>query len=214
MHNNRLHSDKIKLRSFLTTLYFAGEARRYGEGDPMKDIFYVVGIILTFVIGVWNIFINYRQSRRTGFINTVTSERVKWIEKLRQNISTFCGLTYNWSYSQLEGKPEETEILRETDKLRHLIRLQLNPDPDSKLERKIEELIERIPELTHIDRRNELRDSLDELIKTSQSLLKEEWDKVKAESKRGDLKENENFLDPLLEKINSIMLRLTHRKPT
>jgi len=114
----------------------------------------------------------------------------------------------------LEGKPEETEILREIDKLRHLIRLQLNPDPNSKLERKIEELIERIPELTHIDRRNELRDSLDELIKTSQSLLKEEWDKVKAESKRGDLKENENFLDPLLEKINSIMLRLTHRKPT
>jgi len=180
----------------------------------MKDVFYVVGIILTFVIGVWNIFINYRQSRRTGFINTVTSERVKWIEKLRQNISTFCGLTYNWCYSQLEGKPEETEILREIDKLRHLIRLQLNPDPNSKLERKIEELIERIPELTHIDRRNELRDSLDELIKTSQSLLKEEWDKVKAESKRGDLKENENFLDPLLEKINSIMLRLTHRKPT
>ena len=180
----------------------------------MKDIFYIVGIILTFVIGVWNIFINYRQSRRTGFINTVTSERVKWIEKLRQNISTFCGLTYNWCYSQLESKPEETEILREIDKLRHLIRLQLNPDPNSKLERKIEELIERIPELTHIDHRNELRDSLNELVKTSQSLLKEEWDKVKAESKRGDLKENENFLDPLLEKINSIMLRLTHRKST
>ncbi len=29
MPNNRLHTDKIKLRSFLTPLYFAGEARRY-----------------------------------------------------------------------------------------------------------------------------------------------------------------------------------------
>jgi hypothetical protein len=27
-HNNRLHSDKIQLRSFLTALYLAGEARR------------------------------------------------------------------------------------------------------------------------------------------------------------------------------------------
>jgi len=180
----------------------------------MKDTFYVIGIILTFIIGVWNIFINYRQSRRTGFINTVTSERVKWMEKLRQNISTFCGLTYNWCYSALEGKPEGTEVLKEIDKLRHLIRLQLNPDPNSKLERKIEELIDKIPDLTHISRRDDLNSSLDELIMTSQSLLKEEWEKVKEESKRGDLKENENFLDPVLEKINSLMLRLTSRKHT
>ena len=178
----------------------------------MKDIFYVIGIILTFLIGVWNIFINYRQSRRTGFINTVTSERVKWIEKLRQNISAFCGLTYSLCCTQLEGNPEENEILREVDKLRHLIRLQLNPDPNSKHERKIEELIEKIPELTDISRRNDLRNSLDELVKTSQLLLKEEWEKVKAESKRGDLKENENFLDPVLEKINSFMLSLTRRR--
>jgi hypothetical protein len=177
----------------------------------MKDLFYVIGIMLTFIIGVWNIFINYRQSRRTGFINTVTSERVKWIENLRQNISKFCGLTYNWCYSQLEEKPEEGEILREIDQLRHQIRLQLNPDPESKLERKIEALIMRIPELTHIAYRNELRNSLNDLITTSQLLLKDEWEKVKAESKRGDLKENEHFLDPLLEKFNSFMLHLTNR---
>jgi len=28
-HNKALHTDKIKLRSFLTTLYFAGELGRY-----------------------------------------------------------------------------------------------------------------------------------------------------------------------------------------
>ena len=31
MPNNRLHKDKIKLRSFLTPLYFAGETRRYKQ---------------------------------------------------------------------------------------------------------------------------------------------------------------------------------------
>ncbi len=28
MYNNRLHSDKIMLHSFLTSLHFAGEAKR------------------------------------------------------------------------------------------------------------------------------------------------------------------------------------------
>ena len=27
-HNKNMHSDKIKLRSFLTTLYFAGDVKR------------------------------------------------------------------------------------------------------------------------------------------------------------------------------------------
>ncbi len=29
MPNKNMHSDKIKLRSFLTTLYFAGDVKRY-----------------------------------------------------------------------------------------------------------------------------------------------------------------------------------------
>ncbi len=182
------------------------------NGDIMKDLIYEVGIILTLIIGFWNILMNYRQSRRTVFINTVTSERVKWIETLRQNISSFCGLTYNWCCSNLQNKPEESEVLKEIDKLRHLIRLQLNPDPESKLERTIEDLIETIPELTHISKRIELKNSLNDLIKTTQLLLKEEWEKVKAESKRGDLKENENFLDPVLDRVNNFMLNFTAQK--
>src|SRR3546814_5274716 len=88
----------------------------------MKDVFLSLGVILTFLLGVWNIVNNYRTNRRTTFINTVTSERVKWIEKLRENISIFCGLTYTWSMSRVEGKPEASEYLKQIDKLRHLIR--------------------------------------------------------------------------------------------
>jgi hypothetical protein len=42
-------------------------------------------------------------------------------------------------------------------------------------------------------------------------LLKEEWDKVKEESKRGDLNENEHFMDPVLWKINDWCLRKTKK---
>jgi len=58
-----------------------------------KDIVYALSIFLTFLIGVWNLVLNYRTTRKTSFINTVTSQRVKWIEQLRQDISSFSGLT-------------------------------------------------------------------------------------------------------------------------
>ena len=171
----------------------------------MKDIFYSIGIILTFIISVWNIVNNYRASRRTAFINTVTAERVKWIEKLRENISQFCGFTYTWSVSKLEDTERGKKIVEEIDKLRHLIRLQLNPDGE--LDKKIEELIAKIPDLTHETQTKQLKAELNKLVTTTQELLKSEWEKVKVESKRGDLKENEHCLAPILEKMNNWCLR-------
>ena len=151
-----------------------------------KDAFYSLGIVLTFVIGVWNIVGNYRVSRRTVFINTVTAERVKWIEKLRANISAFCGLTHTWRFSEIEGKPSELDVVKELDRLRYLIRLQLNPK--GTLDKQIEALIARIPNLTHSSQQTELTAALNQLVETTQQLLKEEWEKVKDETQRGDLR--------------------------
>lgn len=175
----------------------------------MKDVFFSLSIILTFLLGVWNILNNYRMSRRTTFINTVTSERLKWIEKLRDNISTFCGLTHTWSASRLKGTPEGDEYLQQIDKLRHLIRLQLNPN--EKDSQAIEVLIAQIPDLTYETQIAELRAALNELVVVSQTLLKEEWEKVKDESMRGNLKEPEHCLAPILRRMNVWCLKVTAR---
>lgn len=180
-------------------------------GVCVKDLFFSLGIILTFILSLWNVINNYRSSKRTAFINTVTTERIKWIENLRSNISSFCGLTYTWSMSELEGTEEEKEIIKEIDKLRHYIRLQLNPDPDALLDRKIEKLISLIPTLTPQHKQEDLKTEINNLITTSQELLKEEWEKVKEESKRGDLKDNEHCLDSLLSKINKWCLNKTKK---
>ena len=111
----------------------------------------------------------------------------------------------------MEGTEEENEIIEEIDKLRHYIRLQLNPDPEAELERKIEDLISRIPKLTHKTKVQELKDALNELIEVSQILLKAEWDKVREESKRGDLNENEHCMGPVLRKMNNWCLHITKR---
>ena len=85
----------------------------------MKDAFFSVGIILTFILGVWNSVNNFRLARRTAFINTVTTERVRWIEKLRDNISAFCGLTHTWRRSEWDNKTEELKLLKQIDKIRY-----------------------------------------------------------------------------------------------
>jgi len=158
----------------------------------LKDYFYAFGIIATAVVSIWNIINHYKVNKRTSFINTVTSERVKWLDKLRHNISSFCGLTHTWTMSNIQGKPEEYELISELDKLRYQIRLQLNPkieNNEPNPDKKIEELIARIPDLTHESKHAELKEAVNDLILTSQVLLKEEWEKIKAEAKKGDLKE-------------------------
>jgi hypothetical protein len=186
-------------------------ARERDREVKMSGFFLSLGVILTFLLGVWNIINNYRLSRRTVFINTVTAERVKWIEKVRDNISTFCGLAYTWQASALAGKPEELDVHKQFDKLRHLIRLQLNPSPDATLDREIERLIGHVPNLTDQTKATELAEALNQLVEVSQKLLKAEWDKVKEESKRGDLKDVEHCLAPMLRKLNAQCLKLTER---
>jgi len=152
-----------------------------------KDTIYAVGIGVTLILGIWNLWNNYKTTRKNNFINTVTNQRIQWIEQLRQNIASFLGLTHTWCTSGVEGKPEETEILKELDRLRHLIHLRLNAD--ATLDRKIAALTKKIPDLTHTSQQVERQKAMDELASLSQQLLKEEWEKVKKESKDGDLNE-------------------------
>jgi len=102
-----------------------------------KDYVLVGGVGVTLFIGIWNLVQTYLTSRRTSFINTVTSQRVHWIEQLRQAVAAFCGLTHTWCMSDLEDKPDETDVLKELDRLRHVIRLRLNPNdtPDRRIAR-------------------------------------------------------------------------------
>jgi hypothetical protein len=52
-----------------------------------KEWVMVVGILATFIIGFANLIFNLHNGKRTAFVNTVTSERIKWIGKVRENIS-------------------------------------------------------------------------------------------------------------------------------
>jgi hypothetical protein len=157
-------------------------------GDIMeyKDIFYAVGIAATFLIGLGNIVYNIHINRRTTYINSVTAERVKWINALRENISKYAGLTYNWVISNVEeGGEESKEILKEIDQVRILIQLQLNPNEE--LSQNIIAWIDNVSQSTHESQKEQLKENLKGMVTDVQSLLKEEWDKVKDEAEKGRL---------------------------
>jgi hypothetical protein len=63
-------------------------------------------------------------------------------------------------------------LLQELDTLRYVIRLRLNPDdtPD----RRVADLIRKIPDITHSLRRQELDAAVEELVTVSQQIIKAE----------------------------------------
>lgn len=147
----------------------------------MKEFLTFLGIVASLGLGIWNLW----HTRRTQYINTVTSERVKWIQELRKNVSALSGAVHTWALTyanaslpqQREG---ETALLADIDRLRYLIRLQLNPtdSPDDE----IEALLLRIPTLTNSATQEQLLITLEALTQKTQMLLKKEWQKVKKEA--------------------------------
>ena len=153
-----------------------------------RDPIAFIGILATLALGLYNALQNYRSSRRTTFINTVTSERVKWIEKLRESISTFCGTAHYWRFTTQEGSEEQRRKIEEIDKLRHLIVLQLNPH--GPIDSEIEGLVGKVVSMSSgylAASDDEYRKTLQLLTHKAQELLKDEWEKVKEESLRGDI---------------------------
>lgn len=157
------------------------------EAMEAKDWVYALGIFATFVLGIWNLVQGRRSARKASFINTVTAQRILWLEKMRQDVATFVGLTHTWAMSGMVGKDAEPAMLKEIDRLRHVIRLRLNPDDSTDVE--IASLIKEISDLTHEFQHEELLATLEKLTVATQKMLKAEWDKVKRESKDGDLSE-------------------------
>lgn len=150
----------------------------------LKDIITIGGIFLTFAVGLAGLIIGVKNSKKTIFINSVTASRTKWIDTIRNSIAEFCGLTHHCCLTPLTDA-EKTQVIEKIDRLRFLIKLQLNRNDD--FDKKIIQKIDIIPTLTDSKKINELEREINELIELTQDLLKLEWEGVKEETKKGNL---------------------------
>lgn len=133
-------------------------------------------------------------SRRTNYLNVVTAERSKWIEKLRGNLAKYSAVAHAVFYKAKaedwgEAKRTSAEyyaMLRELQDLRSLLKLQLNPKGE--IDQNIIVLIDRIYELSRTWTFGaQLAEAERLLVLHAQHLLKAEWEKVKSEA-RGPLR--------------------------
>jgi len=153
--------------------------------DNFIQILTAIGVILSLFIGSVGLYISYNNSRKTLFINSVTASRIKYIQELRNYISDFCGLVYNYSLldkGDIQLSKERFEIVKSADKLKYLIQLYLNPE-DTFWDNKMMEFIDEILLLTD----KKPSEKIKELITITQYLLKLEWERAKRESQTGIL---------------------------
>jgi hypothetical protein len=142
----------------------------------------VAGIFVTLAVSSANLLYSLWNSKRTTFVNTITSSRLKWIDSLRDEVSEFMATT-----TQLMGpkhshdSKQSTEMLLRRDTLLHEIVLHLNPLDDEDM--RIKSVADQIREFTDSGGdSHELRRMLTELRNATATYLKKEWNRVKEES--------------------------------
>jgi hypothetical protein len=117
----------------------------------------------------------------------VTSERSKWIDKLRSNIAELLGALGQINIKHATSKDYRNsgahfEDIRKIDTLIATITLQLNPR--GAIDKNMIRLLERMPREADTSNSSiQFRTIERALILHSQFLLKEEWEKVKYESR-------------------------------
>jgi hypothetical protein len=151
-----------------------------------KDWLTLGGVAVTLGLGLYNFYIAQRSARRTS-IGTVTAQRLKWGAEIQDLISSFCGATHYLRFSVVKGTDEERKKIEEIDRLRH--RIPLNLCERTPLELKTEECVKTIASassgrLTVSD--DEFRAKLDELVRTTQDVLHDNWISVASEAHLGD----------------------------
>ena len=153
----------------------------------LKDKISLLAIAATFIVALINLVYTILNNRKTAFVNTVTTSRLKWIDSLRDKVSAFISVTVRILNPEMAARaPQDVNaLLRERDTLMRQIILHLNPNDAE--DQAIHRSVELVVQLTHRGVYTpELQKLLVDLRNATQVYLKKEWTRVKHESKSGE----------------------------
>jgi hypothetical protein len=151
----------------------------------LTDFPVIAGALIALLGVVLSALISTIISRRNLYLNAVTVERSKWIDKLRQNIADFYGLIFTINYQIYRDRNySDTESYRSDHKklntVGSLIKLQLNPFGE--IDNNIIILLDKLQGNLDVTTLSRTELGIRLIILHSQWLLKAEWEKVKAEA--------------------------------
>ncbi|PEY43144.1 hypothetical protein CN895_24100 [Bacillus cereus] len=173
-----------------------------------REMVMLFGVFATIIIGLWNIKI----AKHDNFIENVNSERVKWINAIRELFSEYnkTALLQHQRLVDLEREDKSSieDLSHDIIHLNNHIELFLNPveTPSKKymeIQHNITEMLVGTAELNN----DLLAENLLDLHYLQQVTLKAEWKRVKEETRKGkeikDKKTREIFTETA-KKINSL----------
>ncbi len=102
-----------------------------------RELVMLTGVFATLIVGIWNVIINYTKNKKELFVNAITSERVKWMSKLRELSSEYISLTriHNHKEAYENDLGKRSEYLDKIVQVNSEIKLHLNykGDEDKKI---------------------------------------------------------------------------------
>jgi hypothetical protein len=150
--------------------------------EALTSGIFVIAVAVVGLLGVIvTAFFTSKNNNKNIFINTVTGERAKWRNDLRNDAAELCKRVYKQMQNQNAGnKPRIQELTV-------LIRLRLNPDPKHILDKTIIDATWNL--LVALDDSNgtNVTHELQVIESNVQKLLKQEWEKSKKEARKGKL---------------------------
>lgn len=182
-----------------------------------------ISVVLTFIGTMLTVYYTRRNLKTTKYIDTITSERIKWLDTIRNevtNIITNIHFTLKIYSDDIKDREnqiknyeedidaqyeaqlryfdtttssalgEKKEIWSQSDFIKqlYLFKLRLNPDEDIKIIEILDYFIRFYAESEYKSSKEipEARENIKKLIAHTQTILKDEWEKIKKES-RGKL---------------------------
>ncbi|HEY8889266.1 MAG TPA: hypothetical protein VIM70_03290 [Clostridium sp.] len=195
----------------------------FNKGFDFWSFLYAIGLFITFAVSIVSLIFSFYNNKKTLFINTVTSERTRWITKLKDYLAEFYSSIQYFSINATDSIDKVNEV----NMLRIKIKLYLNPIDDKQLIVLVDDLyrlLKKSREMSmygktdlldeeRIVRYNELEMKLEDLIDSSQKMLKDEWERIKMESINGYKNKKKKqkiviFVKAQLVKINSFNIFL------
>ena len=187
--------------------------------DFLREIL-PISVVLTFLGTLVTIYYTRRNLKTTTYIDTITSERIKWLDTIRNEVSNiitnihFTLKIYSDNIKDRESEirnyendieaqyeaqmryydtptlsalGQKKEIWSQSDFISflHLFKLRLNPKEDKKIIEIIDYFIKFYAESEYKSSSEipEAKEKIKQLIEQTQELLKEEWEKVKNETR-------------------------------
>ena len=175
--------------------------------DIVQKYIVPIGVILTFIASIMSIYITRKNVKTSKYIDTITSERIKWIEKVRTEIADllaemqeYLGLRYlivSKNNNIDFDKQKDIEILNETFELEReiskiskvdlikklqLLKLRLNCSGDKEIIDILDFYILIVSQNCNKQQTIDGWDKLTRLYELTQIMLKNEWEKVKNET--------------------------------